>query len=127
MADFPFPIPRPHLHAFLPADPQVAPGEEAGHGVPGQVMDPALLPQLRHDGVYPGEARFRFRPLGERFEIFVPGDADAYGVPLHFVEARVVSRRGVEELPPQQLAIQRERRGAVLLYLDENGQSEETF
>ena len=35
---------RPHLHPFLPADPQVAPGEEAGHCVSGQVMNPALLP-----------------------------------------------------------------------------------
>lgn len=92
--------------------------------MPGQVMDPALLPQLSHDGVYPGEARLRFGPLGKRFEIFVPGDADADGVPLHLVEARVVGRRGVEELPPQQLAIQRERRGAVLLHLEKNRRSE---
>ena len=45
------------LHALLPAEPEVAAGEEAGHGVSGQVVDPALLSQLRHDGVDPREAR----------------------------------------------------------------------
>ena len=92
---------RPHLHPFLPADPQVAPGEEAGHRMPGQVMDPALLPQLSHDGIYPGETCFSFGPLGERFHVSVPGDADADRVPLHLIETRVVGRRGVEKLPPQ--------------------------
>lgn len=67
----------------------------------GQVMDPALLPQLSHDGVYPGEARLGLGPLGERFRVFVPGDADTDGVAFHLVETRVVGRRGVEELPPK--------------------------
>ena len=35
---------------------QTVPGEEAGHTVPGQVVDPALPPQLGHDGVNIGEA-----------------------------------------------------------------------
>lgn len=90
-----------HLHPFLPADPQVPPGEEAGHRVPGQVMDPALLPQLSHDGVYPGKARLGLSPLGESLWISVPGDADADGVTLHLVKARVVGCRRVEELAPQ--------------------------
>lgn len=45
----------PYLLALLPADPQVSSGQEAGHGVPGQVVDPALLPQLGHDGIDEGE------------------------------------------------------------------------
>lgn len=110
-------FPFTHLHPFLPADPQVAPGEETRHSVPGQVMDPALLPQLSHDGVYPGKARLGLRPLGQRFWVLVPGDAHTDGVALHLVEARVVGRRGVEELTPQQLAVQGERRRAVLLNL----------
>ena len=106
-----------YLHALLPADPQVSSGQEAGHGVPGQVVDPALLPQLRHDGVDPGEARAALRPLGQRLCVAVPGDLHTDGVALHLVEARVVGGRRVEELSPQQLTVERERRGAVLLHL----------
>ena len=61
-----------YLHAALPADPQVSPGEEAGHGVPGQVMDPALLPELGHDSVDPGEACPSFGPFSQRFWVLVP-------------------------------------------------------
>lgn len=107
----------PHLHAFLPADPQIAPGEEAGDGVPGQVMYPTFLSQLCHDGVNPGKTRLGFGPLCQRLHVSVPGDADTDGIALHLVEAGVVGRCCVEELSPQQLAIQRERRGAVLLHL----------
>lgn len=92
---------HPDLHSFLPADPQVPSGEEAGHGVSGEMMDPALLSQLTHDGVYPGEARPSLRPLGERLRVFVPRDANTDGVSFHFVEAWIVGRCGVEELPPQ--------------------------
>jgi hypothetical protein len=35
---------------------EVPAGEEAGHRMARQVVHPALLPQLRHDGVDPGEA-----------------------------------------------------------------------
>ena len=48
---FPGMKPRTCLEAFLPADPQVTSGQEASHGVTGQVMDPALLLQLSHDGI----------------------------------------------------------------------------
>ena len=85
--------------------------------MPGQVVDPALLPQLGHDGVDPGEARPGLGPLGQRLGVPVPGDAHADGVALHLVEARVVGGGRVEELPPQQLAVEREGRGAVLLHL----------
>lgn len=44
------------LHALLPGDPEVPAREEAGDGVARQVVDPALLAQLDHYGVYPGEA-----------------------------------------------------------------------
>lgn len=91
----------PHLHSFLPADPKVTPGEKTGHRVSGQVMDPALLPQLSHDGVDPGKACLSLCPFGKCLRVFVPGDAHTNGVPLHLVKARVVGRCGVEELAPQ--------------------------
>lgn len=90
-----------YLHSLLPADPQVSPGQEAGHGVPGQVMDPPLLPQLRHDGVDPGEAGPAFRPLGQRLGVAVPWDLHTDGVVLHLVKAGVVGCGRVEELAPQ--------------------------
>lgn len=108
-----------HLHALLPADPQVSSGQETGHGVSSQVVDPALLPQLGHDGVDPGEAGPALRPLGQRLGVAVPRDLNADGVVLHLVEAGVVGGRRVEELAPQQLTVERQRRGAVLLHLAE--------
>jgi len=61
-----------HLHPALPADPEVSAREEAGHGVPGQVVDPALSPQLGHDGVDPGEACPSFGPFSQRHWVLVP-------------------------------------------------------
>ena len=46
-------IPCSYLHSLLPRDPEIAPGEEAGDRVAGQVVDPALVTQLRHDRVDP--------------------------------------------------------------------------
>ena len=62
------------LESLLPGDPEVAPGEEAGDGVPGQVVDPALLPQLGHDRVDPGEARVGVRPFGQGVVVVIPRD-----------------------------------------------------
>lgn len=50
--------------------------------MPGQVVDPALLPQLGHDGVNPREACLALGPLGQRLGVAIPGDLDADGVPL---------------------------------------------
>lgn len=107
----------PHLHALLPADPQVSTGQEASHGMPGQVVDPAFLPQLAHDGVDPGEPCLGLGPLGQGLHVAVPGDPHTDGVPLHLIEAGVVGGGSVEELPPQQLAIEGEGGRAVLLHL----------
>lgn len=106
-----------YLHAFLPADPEVSPGEEAGHSMPCQRMDPALLPQLDHNSVYPRKACPSLYPLGQCLLVSVPGDLDTYRVTLHLVKAGVVGCGRVEELSPQQLAIQGKRWGAVLLDL----------
>lgn len=110
-------LPVLYLHPLLPANPQVSPGQEAGHGVPGQVMDPALLPQLRHDGVYPGETGPALRPLGQSLGVAVPRDLHTDGVVLHLVKAGIVGCSRVEKLAPQQLAVERQWRGAVLLHL----------
>lgn len=85
--------------------------------MPCQVVDPAFLPQLGHDGINPGEAGAAFCPLGQRFGVAVPGYLNADGVTLHLVEAGVVGGRCVKELTPKQLTVERERRGAVLLHL----------
>lgn len=108
---------KEYLHALLPADPQVSSGQETGHSVSGQVVDPALLPQLCHDGVDPREAGPTLCPLGQRLWVAVPGDLNADGVALHLVEAGVVGGGCVEELTPQQLTVERELGGAVLLHL----------
>lgn len=45
-----------HSLPFLPVDPQVSPCEKTSDGVPGEVVNPALLPQLSHDGINEGES-----------------------------------------------------------------------
>lgn len=82
-----------------------------------KMMNPSLLTQLSHDGVDPGETRLGFGPLGQRFGVLVPRDADADGVSLHAVESRVVGGGRVEELPPQDLIVQRDGGTAALLHL----------
>ena len=67
-------------HAALPADPQVSPGEETGHSVSGQVVDPALLSQLGHDSVDPGETGPTLSPLGQRLGVLVPWDLEVNGL-----------------------------------------------
>ncbi len=104
-----------HLHAFLPADPEVSPGEEAGHRVPRCVMDPPLLPQLSHDGIYPGKACLPLCPLRQCLWVSVPGDLDTHRVSIHLVKAGVVGGSRIKELPPQQLAIQRKQWGVFHL------------
>lgn len=99
-----------YFHALLPADPQVSAGQETGHGVTRQVMDPALLTQLGHDGVDPGETRLGLRrnvmlmlhtkpriktlnarfsygsPFLQRLRIMVPVDLQTDRVSLHLGE-----------------------------------------
>ena len=43
--------------SLLPVDPEVSAREEAGDGVPADVVQPALAPQLPHAGVNPRVAR----------------------------------------------------------------------
>ena len=50
------------LHALLPADPEVTTGEEAGHSMSPQVVDPALLSQLGHDCIYEGVTCLTLQP-----------------------------------------------------------------
>lgn len=71
-----------------------------------QVMDPALLPQLSHDGIDPREAGPALGPLSQCLRITIPWDLDTDRVALHLVESRVVSGSCVEKLTPQQLAIE---------------------
>lgn len=49
-------ITRFYLHPFFPGNPEIPSGKEASDSVSGQMVDPALLPQLRHDRVDPRES-----------------------------------------------------------------------
>lgn len=62
-----------HLLSLFPADPQVAPGEETGNGVSGQMVNPSFLSQLSHDGINEGEAGPSLKKFGER-DAFIPGN-----------------------------------------------------
>ena len=60
----------------------MVPGEEACHAVPGQVVDPALEPELRHDGVDPGEPGPGLAPGHQLLGVVVPVDLPAHLVAL---------------------------------------------
>lgn len=85
--------------------------------MPGQMVDPALLSQLGHDGVNPREACLALGPLGQGLGVAVPGDLDADGIPFHAVKPGVVGGCRVEELSPQELPKQGEGGRAVPLHL----------
>ena len=61
----------------LPVDVAAAAGQETGHGVAAQVVDPAFEAQLAHQGVDPGEAGASVFPALEPG--FVQGGADGVG------------------------------------------------
>lgn len=44
--------------------------------MPGPVVDPALLSQLCHDGINPGETGPTLSPLGQRLWVLVPRDLE---------------------------------------------------
>ena len=46
------------VHALFPAEEQVTTGQEDSHRVAAHMMNPALLNELAHTGVYPREACF---------------------------------------------------------------------
>ncbi len=94
-----------YLHALFPADPQVSTREEASNSMPGQMVDPPLLPQLGHYGINPRETSPALCPLRQSFGVPVPWDLHADGIEFHFVEVWVVSGSRVEELAPEQLTV----------------------
>ncbi len=65
------------LRAALPVDVAAAAREEAGDGVAAEVVDPAFLLELAHQGVDPGEARAAVFPALE--PAFVQGGGDGVG------------------------------------------------
>ena len=113
------------FNTYLYYYPEVAPGQEAGGGVPGQVVDPALLPQLGHDGVNPGEPGLSIGPLGQGLTVAIPGNLQHVKAELnkftlisdshlntnliadHFVKVWISGRRTIEEFSPQKLTVKR--------------------
>merc|ERR1712112_53646 len=72
------------LHTLLPRLPEIAPGEEASHTVPCQVVDPALRLQLSHDCISPWKASPGLGPRRQLLRVGFPGDLPAHSVAHHF-------------------------------------------
>lgn len=62
------------LCSTFPGDVSSTTGQEAGDRMAGQMVDPAFLPKLSHDGVDPGEARGAVRPTFEPRILFLVVD-----------------------------------------------------
>ena len=93
------------LQAVVPLA-SLTPGQEAGQGIPDDVVDPPFGVHLPDAGVQEGVSRPAVPeglPLGAVALVVAPGDVDADGVVLHFVIPGVVHRHGVEELAPDEL------------------------
>ena len=99
---FTYHVVEEELEAVLPAQPEVAPGEKHGEGVPDDVVGPALLLHLSNPRVDEGKASVARLISPEMLLIVKPGNVDTDGVPLHLSEHRVAGRQGVEELPPDE-------------------------
>ena len=95
-----------HRRAGFPVHEQVAPRQEARHRVARQVVHPALLLQLRHARVDPGETGSALFPRREALGVPGPRDLPADAVALHLVVVGRPRRRQVVELPPQELPLQ---------------------
>lgn len=85
--------------------------------MPGQMVDPPLLPQLGHYGINPRETSPALCPFCQSFGVPVPRDLHADGIELHFVKVWVVGGSRVEELTPEQLTVKRQWRDAIFLDL----------
>lgn len=82
-------------------------------------MDPALLPQLGHNGINPWETSLSLSPFGQCLWVLIPGNAHTDGVALHLIKTWVGGSSSVKKFSPQQLAIEGEGRSTGLLYLEE--------
>ena len=90
------------LEAVLPAQPEVAPGEEDAEGVPDDVVGPTLLLHLSHPRVNEGKARVTREISLEMFLVVKPGNVDTDGVSLHLSVERVGRGHSVEEFSPDE-------------------------
>ena len=109
IVDMPIPINEEavkRVPPLLPVDVQVTTGQETGNCMPGQMMHPALLLQLHHDGINPGVACARLLPGLVKLIILIPVNLPADRVALHLVKILGGPAYCVEELTPQQLTLQ---------------------
>mmetsp|Transcript_7744 Transcript_7744/g.23433 ORF Transcript_7744/g.23433 Transcript_7744/m.23433 type:complete len:265 (+) Transcript_7744:355-1149(+) len=99
-------FPFKHCRTPLPALPQVAAGQEAGHGVPCEMVDPALGFQLDHDGIDERISGAALLPRGEALLVIIPRDLLADGVAPHASKVFHGVSRAVKILPKQHLSMQ---------------------
>ena len=69
-----------------PRHPEIAPREEHGDALPCEKVRPALLTNLPHDGVDPGEAGATLAPTAQVVLVLVPRQLDAERVAVHRIE-----------------------------------------
>ena len=78
------------------------------------MVNPALGPQLSHDGVDEGKTSASLAPRLKELVIVVPVYLATNGVADHFVKVGGEGAREVEKLPPKKLSLERDRRSRVL-------------
>eukprot|EP00037_Helgoeca_nana_P006158 m.57192 g.57192 ORF g.57192 m.57192 type:complete len:379 (-) comp17060_c0_seq1:253-1389(-) len=82
--------------------------------MPREMVDPAFGPQLRHDGVDERVASSPFLPRRQQRRVVAPRNLPADRVVDHLVKVGHGVAVEVEELPPEQLAVERDWRLGVL-------------
>ena len=95
-----------HFHAIFPRKPKMSSGQKASDRMPGQMVYPSFLSQLRHYSIYPWESRFTNCPLRQCLWVFIPGYLNANWIANHSVKVWGFSGSRVKEFPPQKLTIQ---------------------
>lgn len=73
--------------SLFPGLPKIASGKKAGDGMPSEMVNPSLSPELGHAGINPGESSLSLLPRLHAFLVLRPGNLAAIMVPPHISPA----------------------------------------
>lgn len=89
-----------HLFPSFPGNIKISSGQKACYCVSRQMVNPALLFELRHNSIYKGIACFAVLPSLQVLLVFIPFDLLADRVAFYFIEVRDVGTVEIKKFSP---------------------------